>query len=221
MVIAIDGPAGTGKSTVARRIAREAKLFYINSGNFYRAVTWKVLHNGVSPDDQESIVRLARATDITISDGHIHIDGENHEKELRSDRVDQWVAQHSAIPEVRDVVNDRLRAISHSLDVIVEGRDISTVVFPDADVKIYLDADVQTRARRRFDENTSTLSLQEIEQRIAERDKRDRTKKTGALKIAEDALYLDTSDLTIDQVCETVIDTIRKTGKKSGVTGQS
>jgi len=210
MVVAIDGPAGAGKSTIARSVARRAHLLYINSGNFYRAITLVALDAGTDPSDQAAVLEVARAASVEIVSGRIRLNGKDVEEALHTDRVDRWVAQHSAIPEVRAIVNSRLREAVRGLDVIVEGRDIGTAVFPDAEIKIYLDASIRMRAKRRFEQGISTLSLPDIEENIRKRDEIDKNKPVGSLKIAEDALYVDSSDLTIDEVCERVMRKIRK-----------
>ncbi len=210
MVISIDGPAGAGKSTAARSLASQAGLFYINSGNFYRAITLAVLDAGTEPSDSKAVLETARLASVEIVAGRIRLNGKEVEEELHTDRVDRWVAQHSAIPEVRAIVNSRLREAVRGLDVIVEGRDIGTAVFPDAEIKVYLDASIRMRAKRRFEQGISALSLPEIEENIRKRDEIDKNKPVGSLKIAEDALYVDSSDLTIDEVCERVMRKIRK-----------
>lgn len=205
MIIALDGPAGVGKSTIAKYIADNASLFYVNSGNFYRAITFEVIQNNIKIDDVSSVLSIADKMHFSISKGHLHVNNIDVEKHLHSDPVDNLVAQLSTIIEVRQIVNYSIRNISKSLDIIVEGRDISTVVFPNADLKVYLDASVSTRASRRYKQGVSNLSLEEISKSIQARDKIDKTKPQGSLKISKDALYLDTSDLTIDQVCEKVL----------------
>ncbi len=204
MVVAIDGPAGVGKSTVARRAAERAAFLYINSGSFYRAVTLAVLDAGRDPQDAQGVLETARRCRMELVDGQVFLDGRNVEDSLHSDSVDAWVAPHSAIPGVREVVNARLRELAAGRDAVVEGRDIGTVVFPDAAVKIYLDADVATRAARRHDQGVSGMSLEQIERSIRLRDTVDRDKPTGRLAVAADALRIDTSLLTIDEVCERV-----------------
>jgi len=208
MVVAIDGPAGVGKSTVSRTCAETAGFLYINSGSFYRAITLAVLDRGASPDDPASVLSAARSCRLDVSDGRLLMDGTDVEDRLHSDSVDAWVAAHSSLPEVRDIVNRRLREIAAARDVVVEGRDIGTVVFPAAQVKVFLDADVTTRAGRRHEQGTSTLTLREIEKSIQERDCVDRNKPTGRLVPAAGALRIDTSLLTIDQVCERVAEAI-------------
>lgn len=205
MIIALDGPAGVGKSTIAKKIADEASLFYVNSGNFYRAITFEVIKNKILLDNILSIISIADKIKFSISDGRLHINNIDIEDSLHSDKIDSLVAQVSAIPEVRRIVNSSIRNISKSMDIIVEGRDISTVVFPNADLKVYLDASVNTRAARRYNQGVSKLSLEEISASIEARDKIDKSKPEGSLKISKDALYLDTSDLTIDAVCEKVL----------------
>jgi cytidylate kinase len=205
MVVALDGPAGVGKSSVSRMLASKTGMCYINSGNFYRAVTLLALERGIAIDDEAEVTRLAKENLIEIRDGRIHIAGRDVEDELHTDSVDAHVAELSAIVPVRAVVNERLKAIAQTRDVIVEGRDITTVVFPDAEIKVYLDANPKTRAKRRYDQGVSNLSLSEIETNIRKRDEIDKNKAVGSLKISSDALYLDTSDLTIDEVCEKVI----------------
>ncbi len=208
MIVALDGPAGVGKSTIAKCIAHRTGMKYINSGNLYRAVTWRVLDAGKNPEDKDASVRLASEARFELRDGALHVDGSNVEEELHTDAVDAHVAAVSSFPEIRELVNRELRSITADIDAVVEGRDITTVVFPDAEVKVFLDASVETRAERRYAQGTSNLSLEKIKQSISDRDHIDRTKPLGRLELAPDAVYLDTSHLTIDQVCEKVIHTI-------------
>jgi cytidylate kinase len=149
------------------------------------------------------------------------VDGVPRTSELRSQAVDQLVARVSSVPGVRDVVNNHLRRIAGSLDIIAEGRDMTTVVFPDADVKIFLDASLDSRAERRFGELGGAVPLKEIRQQIAERDEIDRTKPVGNLKLAPGALYIDSSHLTLDQVCDMVLRAILSLNHTSGEIGQS
>jgi cytidylate kinase len=212
VVVALDGPAGAGKSSVARRVAAQAGFAWLNSGSFYRAVTWAVLQTGRDPADRDAVVEFARTLRLSLDgEGGVTVDGQPVESLLRSDAIDTWVARHSAIGEVRAAVNRRLRDIAAARDVVVDGRDIATVVFPDAEVKVYLDADVATRARRRHAQGTSRMTLGEIERSIAERDQFDRAKTEAPLAVAPGALRLDTSHLTIEEVCERVLDAIHVT----------
>jgi len=209
MVVAIDGPAGAGKSTVAKRISKRTGMFYLNSGNFYRAVTLKLLREGKDPRSEKDLVETAETCGFSIVNERLHLDGKDVEDFLHTDDVDAWVAQHSAVVAVRHIVNRSLRTIAAGMDVIVEGRDITTVVFPDADLKVYLDADEETRAKRRFDQGVSELTYAEILSNIRMRDAIDRNKEEGSLKVAPDSLYLDTSGLTIDEVCEKVLSKLK------------
>jgi len=204
MVVAIDGPAGVGKSTVAREIARMTGFLYINSGSFYRAITLAVLDRGVSPEDGASVLSAALGRTLEMEGGNLVLDGRDVEGRIHGSDVDAWVAVHSAIPGVRDIVNKQLREVAEKNDVVVEGRDIGTVVFPKAAVKVFLDADVETRAARRHAQGVSDLSLAQIQQAIQERDLVDRTKPVGKLTAAPDALRIDSSHLTIQEVCERV-----------------
>jgi cytidylate kinase len=208
VIVAIDGPAGVGKSTVARRCAEQAGFLYINSGSFYRAVTLAALERKVPMDDTSAVLAVARECRLDMQDGEVSLDGRIVEQRLHGDDVDAWVAAHSAIPGVRDVVNARLREIASRRDAVVEGRDIGTVVFPRAAVKIFLDADIATRAARRHDQGVSSLSLAETTAAIGQRDTLDRNKPSGRLAAAPDAVHIDTSLLTLQQVCERVDEAI-------------
>jgi len=205
MIVAIDGPAGCGKSSIASMISKNLGFLYINSGNIYRAISLSAIRQGVGLDDPAAIIAVASRAKIEYrDDGAICLDGKIIERELRSAEVDAIVAQVSAIPEVRTIVNSIVHKVAVGRDSVAEGRDMTTVAFPDADLKIYLDASIEKRAERRFRQNASGMSLDEIRRNIAMRDRIDSTKSTGALKIAEDAYYLDTSCLTIQQVYEKV-----------------
>ena len=208
MIVAIDGPAGVGKSTIAKMIAERCDLFYINSGNFYRAVAYRHLSMGRDPEDREAIVRTAGECSFSIVDGALHLDGTFIEDRLHTPAIDMASSRFSSITAVRVIINEQLRRAAASLDVIMEGRDITTVVFPDADLKCYFDASVEIRARRRFDQFPEKAAYEEYLEDIRKRDENDRSKEFGALKRADDALYIDTSYLTIDEVCDKVVQKI-------------
>ncbi|MFW6343801.1 MAG: (d)CMP kinase [Sediminispirochaetaceae bacterium] len=211
MIIALDGPAGVGKSSVAKRVAELLNIKYINSGNLYRAVTWAVLERpDVDISSEHEVTSLAQRLSFSLIDGQLCVDGKPVEEYLHTDRVDEKVAEVSSFPPVREIVNNELRGLTSDIDAVVEGRDISTVVFPDAEFKIFLDASVETRAERRYSQGTSDLGIEEIKERIRRRDGIDAHKKIGRMALARDAVYIDTSHLTIDQVCEKVIDTVKK-----------
>lgn len=209
MVIAIDGPAGSGKSTIARLLAERLGFIYINSGNLYRAITLRCLRKQISPIDPEKALACAREAVIDYQGQQVSLDGEVVEDLLHSDEIDAWVAQLSAIVPIRHVVNNLIRKIAQGKNVVVEGRDITTVVFPDAEYRFFLDASPESRARRRFMQGVSKLSLEEIAEGIRKRDEIDRNKAEGSLKIADGVVYLDTSDLTIEQVYDRLIEKIQ------------
>jgi len=204
MIVAIDGPAGSGKSTIARKVAESLGFVYVNSGNIYRALTLGALDHGIGLEAKAELLEFARGAGIEYRGKRLFLEGRDVEEELHSARVDALVAQLSAIPEIREVVNAHVRKIAGSTDAVVEGRDMTTVVFPDADYKFYLDASAESRAKRRFDQGCSSETLESIRRNIEMRDTIDRQKSVGALKIAPDAYYLDSSDLTIDQVYDKV-----------------
>jgi len=208
MIVAIDGPAGVGKSSIAKMIAQKMGLYYLNSGNFYRGVTYRVLHNNMDPNDKDQCIRAAKEADFDVRDGHFYLDGEDVEAELHTPAIDLWASKISVIPEVRSIVNENIHALTKKLDIIAEGRDMTTVVFPDAEHKFFFDAKPEVRAKRRFDQNPSAMEYDKVLAEINERDRIDRNKPVGGLKIASDAIYIDTSYLTKNEVCDKVVKAI-------------
>lgn len=221
MVIAIDGPAGTGKSTVAKRVAKELNIVFLNSGSFYRAITLALIQAGkldgsVKLSKEEALAREAeilafaeqQSLDYDDAIGHFILNGKDVEDLLHSDAVDGSVAAISSIVPVRHLANRRMRELTAKMSIVCEGRDMTTVVFPQAEYKFFLDASVDVQAQRRFDQGCSTLTLEQIKADIIRRDEIDRNKAEGALKVAEDAVYIDTSDLTIEEVCGIIINKI-------------
>ena len=205
MVVAIDGPAGCGKSTIAKIIADKLNITFLNSGSFYRGITLSLLRSGIDLENHQEIIAHAQKLDIDYLNSRLVINGEDVEDALHTDHVDAHTAQVSSIIPLRHIVNEKIRHITKSLSIICEGRDMTTVVFPDAEHKFYLDASIDVQALRRFKQGVSNLSLEEIKEGIRKRDEIDKAKAEGALKIAPDATYIDTSDLTIEQVCEIII----------------
>ena len=214
MVIAIDGPAGTGKSTIASLLAKKLGITFLNSGSFYRALTLALLKNGIDLNDEEAVVDFCKKQKLDYVDSHLILNGDDVESLLHSDEVSAHAAGVSAFPEVRRFVNARLRELTKSLDIVSEGRDMTTVVFPDADCKFYLDASLDVQAERRFKQGVSGMSLAEIKEAIKKRDEIDKNKKEGALVVAPDAVYIDTSTLTIEKVCEIILNQIHEKGSK-------
>ncbi len=210
MIIALDGPAGVGKSTIAAKIAEKTGFFYLNSGNFYRAVTLSAIKNNINLDNQEELIEHSRDIDISIINNRLHLNGMDVHDELHNDLVDSHVAQLSAIVGIRKNVNKALRKTAENLDIVAEGRDITTVVFPDAEFKFYMDASIEIRAKRRLDQGTSRKTYEELIDSIKKRDDIDKNKPFGGLKIADEAIYLDTSHLTIEEVCEKVLNKIQE-----------
>ena len=201
IVVAIDGPAGAGKSSVATCVAAALGYCAVNSGTFYRAVSFEVLRRRAV--DSDAIVAIARDLDLRYGDeGHVINGMRVTEADLHAPEIDAVVATHSAIVAVRNEVNARIRAYCRDHDVVVEGRDITTIVFPDATVKVYLDADADERVRRRSGQNA--VEHQVVAQSMRHRDTIDRTKSVGRLELTQDAIYLDTTHLTLKNVCAKV-----------------
>jgi len=214
MVIAIDGPAGSGKSTIAKLLAEQLTdkegngFYYINSGKLYRAITFGCLRAGITPDNGEKVLEFANNATISYKNDRVLLDGEDITDSLHTDEIDRWSAPLSAYVPVRHMVNDLIRSIAAGLNIVVEGRDMTTVVFPNAEHRFYLDASEDSRAQRRFEQGVSKLSLEEIKKSIIRRDEVDRNKAEGSLVNAPGVCYIDTSDLTINQVYDILIEKI-------------
>jgi cytidylate kinase len=208
MVVAIDGPAGTGKSTIAGIIAARLDITYLNSGSFYRALTLALNESGIDITDNAAVLAFCRRQRLEYEHAHLILNGTDVEHLLHSDGVSARVAQVSSNPDLRHLVNDRMREITQNLSIVCEGRDMTTVVFPDAEYKFYLDASIDVQAERRYKQGVSELSLEQIKDAIRKRDEIDRNKKEGALKQAADAFYIDTSALTIEDVCAIILNKI-------------
>lgn len=206
-IVAIDGPAGSGKGTVAKILSDECNLLYIDTGAMYRAVAYKMLQNNIDLSDEESIIELAKNSKIEFIDGKTYLDGVDISREIRTMEVTKIVSPVSSIVKLREILVDLQRKMAEGSDVIMEGRDITTVVFPNANYKIYLDADVEERANRRFKENKEKgidTTFEEILENIKKRDYNDMHKEVGSLTRTEDAHYIDSTNMTIDEVVSAI-----------------
>lgn len=216
MVVAIDGPAGVGKSTLAKHLSQKWGLLYLNTGRYYRALTLLALERGlpaqgspIAAETAQSLERLAEAVDWGYDEGAVLADGRRLLDELHSTEVDGWVATVSELPRVRSVLNAYFRRLAARRDVVCEGRDMTSAVFPDAEVRIFLDADAEVRAQRRFDERPEGLTYEQVLEAIRTRDAIDRNKPVGALRLTPGTFLLDSSRLTIQEVCAKVDSTVQ------------
>lgn len=219
LIIAIDGPAGAGKSTVARTVARRLGYLFINTGAMYRAVAWKALGAGVSLDDSDRVGKVASASVIELTGDvdsmRVLIDGRDITDEIATPQVGQAASIVSAVSTVRRALVARQQQMGRDGGVVMEGRDIGTQVFPNAEVKIYLDASPEARARRRYEEDlargVALDSLQKMKEEIEQRDDRDKSRADSPLIQAEGAIYIDSSAMTIDEVVDRILEIVRLT----------
>ena len=211
IIVAIDGPAGAGKSTIARRIAELAGFTYIDTGAMYRAVALWALRSDVGLSDMHKLEELAKAARIAFLDGGqgIQLNGENITAEIRSPEVSAAASKVAAVSAVRRALVEKQREIAADNSVVMEGRDIGTVVFPEAQVKIFLDADPMVRAERRV-KDLGTGNTAQVAKEIAERDSRDRSRPDSPMVQAPDAVYLDSSRLSVEEVELAILKLIRE-----------
>ena len=210
--IAIDGPAGAGKSTVAQKVAKELSFVYVDTGAMYRAMALYLLRKGVNREEPDEIGEACQTAEISIEyqngEQIVLLDGENVNAHLRTEEVSAMASVSSAVPRVREKLLDLQRKLARTMSVVMDGRDIGTTILPDADVKIYLTASSLTRARRRYleyQEKGEACDLAEIQKTIEERDQRDMTREISPLCQAEDAVLVDSSELTIDETVEKIL----------------
>ena len=212
-VIAIDGPAGSGKGTIANILAKKYGYTYIDTGATYRCVALSVLRNNIDITDEEGIINLVKTLNIDFDEsGKTYLNNEDVSNLIRTKEVSSIVSPISSIVKVREILVDLQRKMSNNKDVVMEGRDITTVVFPNADYKFYLDASVDERANRRYIQNQESginMSYDEILENIKKRDYNDMNKPVGALKRTEEQIYIDATNLTIDEVVDKIMEYIK------------
>lgn len=203
-VVAIDGPGGAGKSTIARRLAEELGYLHLDTGAMYRAVTYAALQKGLDFNDNEALVKLANSIEIDFNQaGEIFLNGKNVSQEIRSPEVNQNVSKTAAVKGVREILVEKQQELAAQHKVVMDGRDITTVVLTEAEHKFYLTASIEERARRRFEEmkaKNKEANYEEIKENIARRDELDSQREHSPLKIADDAVVVDSTDLSIEEV---------------------
>ena len=211
LIIAIDGPSGAGKGTVARTLAESLHYRHVDTGAMYRAVGWKAVHDGIAFEDEAAVAALANRADIIVEGGRVEIDGHDVTRAIRTPEIDKAASSVARLPRVREVLVRRQRALAEGGGVVMEGRDIGTVVFPKADVKIYLDASAEERARRRMNDTAHTSSTSgeaAVAAAIQARDKSDTTRTASPLTLAADAVHIDTTGMPIADVVRRVMDLV-------------
>lgn len=225
--MAIDGPAGAGKSTVAKAVAKRLGYRYMDTGAMYRAVAWKVMRRGADPEDESALGRILEGTVVDLGADEdsptVMLDGADVSGAIRTPEVGQMASRVSGMGVVRKRMADLQRSMGRSGGVVAEGRDMGTVVFPDAEVKIYLDASPETRAHRRFGELAGRGSALTLEQTLADvmrRDRRDRERTVAPLRRADDAVLIDSTGLSVADVIEKVLEYVSRTREKSKESGR-
>lgn len=213
LIVAIDGPSGAGKGTVARALAAALGVPHIDTGAMYRAVAWKALQERRALDDEEAVAGLAARAQISVAGGQIVIDGHDVTRAIRTPEIDKATTNVARLPRVREILVARQRAYGADAGVVMEGRDIGTVVFPDADVKIYLDASAEERTRRRVTDAAHTSGQEgqaAVAQAIDARDRSDMSRAVSPLTLAPGAEYIDTTGMPIDAVVARVMELVQR-----------
>ena len=218
LIIAIDGPSGAGKGTVARELARRLSYKHLDTGAMYRAVAWKALHEGLPLDDEDAVAALAERAALNVGPDRVEIDGHDVTAHIRTPAIDRAATATARLPKVRSVLVARQRKEGARGGIVMEGRDIGSVVFPAADVKIYLDATPEERARRRAADPAHTTSrtaaTAEVATEMAARDRSDKTRATSPLTMAPDAVEIDTTGMTVEDVVGRVMELVKVRSKK-------
>ena len=213
-IIAIDGPSGSGKGTIAKEVAKRLGYTYVDTGAMYRCVSLKSIREGLEEKDEENIVNLLKDMDIKLTnDGKVFLDGEDVSDKIRTMEVTHRVSKISSIIALREVMRDKQHELAEKGNIVMEGRDITTEVFPNADYKIYLDASVEERARRRQLQNEEKgieSTYEEVKAAIEERDYDDMHRPVGALTRTEDQIYIDSSNMTIEEVINKILSIVGK-----------
>lgn len=213
MIIAIDGPAGAGKTTIAKKLAEILKIYYLDTGAMYRALTLKALEKRLDLTNPFLLSSLAQSLNLVMQEGKVCLDGKDVSLEIRKPEINQNISVIVAHSQVREVMVRKQQEIGKNQSCVVEGRDITTVVFPQADYKFYLDANLSERTKRRhveFNEKGVEINSDKVEQDLKRRDYADMNREVGALKISPDAIYIDTTNLSIDEVVERIVGAIHE-----------
>ena len=215
--IAIDGPAGAGKSTIAKKVAKELDFIYVDTGAMYRSMALYLIRKGVKAEEKNKIIELLPEIHVTLAyvegEQHVYLNKEDVSSLIRNEEVSQMTSSVSTIPEVREALLSLQRNLAKENNVLMDGRDIGTCVLPNAELKIYLTASTKVRAKRRYDEMIEKgmeCNLKELEASIKERDFRDMNREIAPLKQAEDAVFLDTSDMNIEEVVNAIIRLVKE-----------
>ncbi len=214
MVIAIDGPAGAGKTTVSKGVAKRLGFTYIDTGAMYRAVTHKVLKANIDLNDEETVAEAAQRMDVCLRKDRVYVDGEDVSVQIRDPDLTRSIVKVADNPGVRQHLVELARSMGRaSKGAVLEGRDISSVVFPDAELKVYLDASLEERARRRYEElKEKGIEIERLKEEIAIRDEQDKNRILGPLRRDKDAFYLDTTSMRVDEVISRIVAEAKKAG---------